>query len=214
MKISILCSDQAHPINVYLERWIALHEGIHDIELVRRKSALSGGEILFLISCSEMVTAIERKRYKATLVLHASDLPKGRGWSPHIWSILNGDTELTVTLLEADDKVDSGAIWMQKKVSVPPHALWDEINTVLFSAEVELMGAAIQELGAVKPRPQDPAIESSYYRRREPSDSEVDPARSLESQFDLIRVCDPDRFPAYFQLRGHRYKIVLEKCND
>lgn len=211
MKISILCSDAEHPINAHLEHWISSNEEVHDIELVRRTAALSGGDVLFLISCSELVKAGDRDRYKATLVLHASDLPKGRGWSPHVWAILHGDTELTLSLLEASDRVDSGAIWMQKKIAVPPHALWNEINALLFDGEIELMEAAIRGMGSVTPRPQDPSIESTYYPRRGPSDSKIDPGKSLDSQFDLIRVCDPDRFPAYFELRGHRYKIVLEK---
>lgn len=29
---------------------------------------------------------------------------------------------------------------------------------------------------------------------------------------DLIRICDPDRFPAYFELHGHKYNIRLEKA--
>lgn len=211
MKISILCSDSKHPINAYLERWISSNEGVHEIELVRTKSTLAGGDILFLISCTELVRAVDRERYKATLVLHASDLPKGRGWSPHIWAILQGDAELTLSLLEADDRVDSGAIWIQKKIDIPRHALWDEINDLLFKAEVELMDAAILGIGDIVPKPQDPLVESSYHPRRRPCDSEIDPGKSLDSQFDLIRVCDPGRFPAYFELRGHRYKIVLEK---
>lgn len=211
MKISILCSDSRHPINRHLENWISLNEGAHKIELARNKSELSGGDILFLISCSELVRAADRERYSVTLVLHASDLPKGRGWSPHIWAILNGDTELTLSLLEADDKVDSGVIWMKKKIDVPRHALWNEINDLLFNAELELMDAAVRGMGNIVPRPQDETVESTYHRKRKPADSEVDPGRSLESQFDLIRACDPERFPAYFELHGHRYKIVLEK---
>jgi methionyl-tRNA formyltransferase len=211
MKISILCSDPRHPVNRYLENWISLNEGTHRVQLARKKSDLVGGDILFLISCSELLRAADRARYKATLVLHASDLPKGRGWSPHIWAILNGDTELTLSLLDAEDKVDSGAIWMQMKIDVPSHALWNEINDLLFNAELELMDAAVRGMGGIVPRPQDSTVESTYHPKRGPADSMVDPARSLEEQFDLIRTCDPERFPAYFDLHGHRYKIVLEK---
>ena len=67
---------------------------------------------------------------------HASDLPKGRGWSPHIWQVLEGKQEIRVSLLEAEDAVDSGAIWHQNKLVIPQSALWDEVNEALFDAEL------------------------------------------------------------------------------
>lgn len=214
MKISILCSDPEHPVNEYLHRWIASNSNTHEIRLVRQKAALPGGDLLFLISCAEIVSAVDRRAYRKCLVLHASALPRGRGWNPHIWEIIAGATTLTLTLLEAEDKVDSGRIWAQRHFHVPPHALWDEINKALFDTEMLLMDFALREFDAVDPQEQDLSLGITYYAKREPSDSQIDPAQSIESQFDLIRVCDPKRFPAYFSLRGCRYKIVLEKISE
>ena len=98
-------------------------------------------------------------------------------------------------------------------VSIPKHALWDEINDSLFAAELELMDFALQEFDTIEPQRQDHSIEPTYRAKRRPEDSKIDVSKSLESQFDLIRVCDPLRFPAYFELRGHRYKVVLEKID-
>ena len=46
------------------------------------KVSVRPGDILFLISCSERIGDAYRQKYRHVLVLHASDLPKGRGWSP------------------------------------------------------------------------------------------------------------------------------------
>lgn len=186
---------------------------IHQVELVRKKSELSGGDILFLISCSEIVGSADRSAYRATLVLHASDLPRGRGWSPHIWQLIEGAGEITLSLLEAEDKVDSGRIWKKLKFPVPKHALWDEINARLFDAEIELIDFAVSEFEQIRPTAQDLTIEPSYYARRTPTDSQVDPSQSIASQFDRIRVCDPNRFPAFFELHGKKYKLILEKID-
>ncbi|MBZ0310752.1 MAG: UDP-glucuronic acid dehydrogenase, partial [Anaerolineae bacterium] len=111
MKISILCTDLGHPIIKSLQAWMDdMSSKGHHVALVFDKADLRGGDVLFLVSCSQMIQDAERKKYKATLVLHASDLPKGRGWSPHIWSILCGANQITVSLLEASEPVDSGAI--------------------------------------------------------------------------------------------------------
>jgi methionyl-tRNA formyltransferase len=214
MQISLLCSDEQHPVNDHLKKWISVQQGIHQVELVRRKTELSGGDILFLISCSEIVGQTDRSAYRTTLVLHASDLPRGRGWSPHIWQLIEGADEIILSLLEAEDKVDSGRIWKKLKFSVPKHALWDEINMCLFEAEIELIDFAVSEFERVLPTKQDPTIEPSYYPRRTSADSQIDPSQSISSQFDRIRVCDPNRFPAFFELHSKRYKLILEKIDD
>lgn len=214
MRISVLCSDKRHPVNRHLYDWISEWQGIHEIDLVRKKSDLSGGDVLFLISCSEILNSAERSTYRVCLVLHASDLPQGRGWSPHIWQIVGGAEEVTLSLLEADDKVDNGRIWKKVRVFVPKHALWDEINKLLFDAEIDLMNFAVREFEHVRPVEQDAGIPPSYYPRRSPGDSKIDPRLSIAAQFDSIRVCDPKRYPAYFELYGKKYKLVLEKIDD
>jgi methionyl-tRNA formyltransferase len=214
MRISFLCSDENHPVNAHLQKWAVANSTKHQIELVRKKSDLSGGEILFLISCSEIVNTIDRAAYQASLVLHASDLPRGRGWSPHIWQIIEGAEQITLSMLEAEDKVDSGRVWKKLKFPVPKHALWDEINTKLFEAEIQLIDYAVRNIGLIKPEMQDHCIEPNYYPRRSPSDSKIDPKQSIASQFNKIRVCDPQRFPAFFELHGVKYKITLEKLDD
>ena len=113
MDITILCTDIAHPVNVMLTRWAATHKTQHHITIVRKLSDLLGGDILFLISCHEITTQQHRSLFTASLVIHASDLPQGKGWSPHIWQILEGKNHIVVSLIEAQDSIDSGDIWQQ-----------------------------------------------------------------------------------------------------
>lgn len=214
MKISILCSSPHHPINGALEQWASRNDADHEIRLLRTAADLCSGDFLFLISCSEIVTKEQRSLFDHVLVLHASDLPLGRGWSPHVWEIVRGAEHITVTLLEAEDAVDCGRIWAQKVVSVPRHALHDEINDLLFTAEIELMELAISTRTTIVPRLQSPDIRPTYYPRRTPDDSELSPHKTIAEQFDLMRVCDPVRFPAFFMLHGHKYRLTIEKMDD
>ncbi len=214
MHITILCNDDKHPVNEYILKWMDRAHPSLSVELVRRKKDAQGGHILFLVSCSEVVTKRERARYGACLVLHASDLPEGRGWSPHIWQLSQGAEYLTLSLLEAEDTLDSGAIWKKTRIDIPKHSLWDEINDLLFKAEIDLIDFAIDNFGIVEPKNQIDTSQSQPLRKRTPSDSEIDPSKTISEQFDLIRVCDPNRFPAYFHHLGQRYKIKLEKIDD
>jgi methionyl-tRNA formyltransferase len=214
MKISIICSDPSHPVNPYLSNWVQSQSQNHQINVVRKKTNLTDGDILFLVSCNEIISATERASYDACLVLHASDLPLGRGWSPHIWELAAGATHITLSLLEAESKVDSGKIWRKVKVPVPPTALWSEINHLLFTAEIELMDFALAAFRRNQPAEQPLDVEPTYYRKRTREDSRIDPHHSIADQFDLIRVCDPYRFPAFFEYRGKRFSLKLEKLDD
>ncbi|MEX3011075.1 formyltransferase family protein [Hoeflea sp. TYP-13] len=214
LTISILCSSSDHPIMPFLDNWIKGKSKDHQINLCHSKKDLTGGDILFLVSCSEIVGANMRAAYRATLVLHASDLPVGRGWSPHIWSILEGAGQITVTLLEAEDEVDTGRIWQQVDFPVAEHMLWDEINAALFEAELQLMDFAVAELDTISPWPQPENVVPTYRQRRTAKDSSIDPNGTIADQFNKIRICDPARYPAFFELHGHRYKLSLEKMDD
>ena len=213
MKISILCSDLNHPISPWLERWSLNHRDTHVVSLNRRKDELTGGDILFLISCHEVISSKVRALYGTTLVVHASDLPIGRGWSPHIWQIIEGKNRIPVTLLEAEDAIDSGAIWAQRYIQLGGHETFEEINALLFDAEVDLMDAAVAGFKTIHPQAQD-ARQPTRYRKRTPEDSRIDPYMPIADQFDLLRVADPMRFPAFLEHRGHRYLISIVKDKD
>lgn len=214
MRIDLLCTNPTHPVVPALRRWIATQEDAHDLRLIHDVSEIADGDILYLVSCSQLIGREDRARYSHVLVLHASDLPEGRGWSPHVWDILAGKEELTFSLLTAEDSVDTGAIWAKRRFAVPRHALHDEINDLLFQVELELLDCGIEMVAAgVAPVPQ-PLEGGSFHPRRIPEDSRLDPTRSLEVLFDQIRVADPDRFPAFFEMHGHTYVVTLKKLES
>lgn len=214
MKITVLCSDVEHPINEYLNAWAQEINESHDISIVRTCDELTGGDFLFLISCSELIKAKHRENYRYSLVLHASDLPEGRGWSPHIWGIIKGREVITLSLLEAEDKVDSGRIWLKREIPVEKTAIWSDVNHLLFQAEIKLMNEVLVKHQQIKPYQQNPYIEPTYHRKRTLEDSKVEPSLSIAEQFNLIRMCDPDRYPAWFEMHGHKYKLILEKVEN
>lgn len=210
MNISILCTDRNHPIFPMLQDWISDLSPAYSAGIYENSNDLKGGDILFLISCSEIIGEKVKSLFRSCLVLHASDLPKGRGWSPYIWDILGGANELTICAIEATDPVDSGDVWKKIKISVPRNLIWSEINQLIFDAELQLMAYIIKNYNLVIPTPQTLEGGISYCRKRTREDSEIDPKDSIENQFDLLRICDPNRFPAFVKIRGRKYKLLVE----
>ena len=134
--------------------------------------------------------------FSHTLVIHASDLPHWRGWSPHVWDILSNKDKLTISLLNVEESFDTGDIWKKSHVKLKGSEIYSEINKLLFESEIDLISWACKSIAHKKPTPQD-VCNTSYYPKRIPADSQLDLNKSIKEQFNLLRVCDPDRFPAF-----------------
>ena len=214
MKISILCTNKNHPVNTYIKKWIENNQNIHKIDFFCKKNDLQGGDILFLISCHEIVNEKDRGKFTKTLIMHASDLPKGRGWSPHIWEIINGSSSIVITLFEAKNKVDTGDIWKKIKLKIDSCLLYDEINNLVFDAEMKLMSYAVDNFRDISPEKQVSITDNIQYRLRNKDDSRLDPDKTIREQFNLIRVCDSERFPAFFDLNDCRFQLKIEKISN
>src|SRR5207247_5205011 len=63
-----------------------------------------------------------------TFVFHDSLLPEYRGFSPTVWSIVNGEDHTGVTLFEMDRGVDTGCVVAQERVPIGPE---ETIATVM-----------------------------------------------------------------------------------
>lgn len=209
MDVTVLCTSPDHPILAHLAAWREQMAGQHQIQLCRTRAEVGSGDMLFIVSSDQIITGDIRARFGASLVIHASDLPRGRGWSPLQWQVLEGATEVKVTLFEAVDQVDAGPIWAQSPITLDGTELYDELNAKLFEVELQLMTYALENAPLISPTPQEGA--PTYYRRRTPEDSRLDPDRSIADQFDLMRVADADRFPCFFDFRGERYQVVLRR---
>jgi methionyl-tRNA formyltransferase len=210
--IDVVCSDPEHPVNDWLRRWAVRVGAGHEVRLHERVATLGSGDFLFLVSCTEIVRPEVRDRYRHTLVLHGSDLPEGRGMSPVVWQVLEGRSELTLSLLDAADPYDTGDVWAKKRFVVPRDAVVAEIDALLFDAEIELMDWALEHCDSARPAPQQG--EPTYYPRRRPADSRLDADRSIAEQFDQLRVSDPERYPAFVEVRGRRFAVTLRPLDD
>jgi methionyl-tRNA formyltransferase len=213
MKISILTSDPKHRVVDSLRGWKDLMRQIgHDVQIFFDKKNLIGGDFLFLVSCAQIVRKSERDLFKYVLVLHASDLPIGRGWSPHIWSIIRGSNKIVVSLIEAEDIVDTGKVWVKESFKLYGHELLQEINEKLFNVELGLMTTAVENYAMIKPKIQV-GDAGEYMHKRTPFDSELNIHQSIAEQFNILRIVDNEKYPAFFEYQGHKYVLKIEKVD-
>jgi len=168
-------------------------------------------DVAFYLGCREVTPPEILAQAHRNLVVHASDLPAGRGWSPLTWQILEGRNDIPVCLFDAVEDVDAGPVVYREQLTFNGHELIDEMRQALGQLSVELCERFLAEVAPPAGEPQ--AGELSWYPRRRPADSALDPERSLAEQFDLLRVCDNEAYPAFFDWRGHRYHLRIERAD-
>ena len=169
-----------------------------------------GGRLLVALSYPELIRVDVVEKYDHALVLHGSDLPEGRGWSPVQWQLLEGRVLFTMSLIRIATPVDSGNVVLKRSFKIPKSALYEEISAIIAATQaamiVESLGMTDSDLLGY-PQQGTP----TYLRRRTRADSELDPTKSIASQWDKIRIADGSRFPTFFELEGRKYTLKLEE---
>lgn len=211
LNISI-CSDARSWINDSIPeivlKWLAAG---HRVSWVNDADELPGGDICFFLSYGRIVGSKIRSRYRNCLVIHASDLPKGRGWSPASWLILEGADCIPVKLLEAVDQVDAGPIYSQYLVKLEGNELINDWHALLADATVRLVSDFVAGYPASLLEATVQTGEPTFYRRRRPEDSEVDPTKPLTDIFCHLRIADYNLYPVYFRHLNAEFSLQINR---
>lgn len=166
-----------------------------------------------LVSCGFSyilpIATVEKARF--AINVHATLLPKYRGYRSVPFIIMNGERESGVTIHFISDQMDDGDIILQE--SFPLNSFDTVKSHVRKSLEIEadLLLKAINQLknGNFSRVKQNPNSASTYNQMRTPKDSIVDWNLSLKELYNSIRACDPKEYPAYFYLDGQKVCIKL-----
>lgn len=197
----------------YAEKLVqSINQGHDTAKLIRRHEEIESAHITFYLGCVKITPANILALSERNLVVHASDLPKGRGFSPMTWRILEGKQQLPVSLFEAVTECDAGDIYEQMTLVFDGTELLEELQTKLGNATLEL---ALKFLCQPEcPTGYAQQGEPSFYPRRYPKDSELDVHKSLADNFDLLRTVDNEKYPAFFHFRGEKYQLTINKVKE
>lgn len=179
----------------------------HDVTILHTHHDVEEGDVLILLSCEKKFTQLEKNKFN--LVIHASDLPKGKGWSPLTHQILAGENQIPITLFEANQNIDDGEIYLKDTLNLTGNELIEEIRGKLVLKIFDLIGAFLNNINQMKGTKQ--IGDQSFYPKRSPKDSKLDINDSIQNQFNLLRVVDNERYPAYFEYHGYKYVVKIFK---
>ena len=172
-------------------------------------------EILKPVFRDALITERQLRQNSHNLVVHESALPHGKGWSPLTWQILEGKASFPITLFEAAPRVDSGKIYLQKDMHFTGTELVGDLRRIQGSATVELCMEFVSGYDTIVKNAHEQNGLESFYPRRTAKDSELDEKKSIAEQFNLLRVVDNEKYPAFFIHGGCKYILKIYKgCKE
>ena len=150
------------------------------------------------------------RRSRSNIVVHASELPKGKGMSPLTWQILEGKNRIPLTLFEAVEAIDAGPVYLRAYLDFQGNEILHEMQNSLGVKIMEMCETFLNDWPQILSKGIAQTGEPSFYKKRTAEDSRLDPQKSLAEQFNLLRVVDNERYPAFFEWNGRRYNLKIE----
>ncbi|AJC85237.1 methionyl-tRNA formyltransferase [Campylobacter peloridis] len=206
MKIALLTSPNQWfvPYIKKLQQLIPNSLVYYDHEQIRNY------DIVFILSYHKIISKKFLKANKHNIVVHASNLPQGKGWAPLFHQVIEGKNEIVFTLFEADEKADNGDIYLQETLILNGLELYEELREKQANFTTKLCLDFLKKFHDITKTPQKG--KESFYPKRTPKDHELDINKSINEQFNLLRISNNEEFPAFFYKNGKKFiiKIYLE----
>jgi methionyl-tRNA formyltransferase len=178
--------------------------------VIQSKNDICKGDVAFFLGCFQLIDKELLSRNKHNIVVHESALPEGKGWSPITWQILEGKNLIPIALFEAVDKVDAGDVYIRDEIQLDGTELIEEIREKQGNKTIEMCLLFVKNMRTLEGKKQEG--ESTFYRRRRSEDSELDINKTINEQFNLLRVVDNERYPAFFVKNGIKYILSIRKA--
>lgn len=214
MKIQLLTSKNSwlntkkkERVKKFLSNFTSQISLIYSYKKIKKKN-----DILIILSYFKIIPEEFLKISKHNIVVHESDLPNGKGYSPLSWQILEGRIKIVFTLFEASPKLDSGVYYEKKKIHFKKDMLFEEIKNKQLESSLSMVSKFIKKFRDKKKiRYFTQNGKSSYYKKRSKDSSKLNIKKSLLKQINLLRIVDNENYPAFFFYQKKKYLIKIHK---
>jgi len=139
------------------------------------------------------------------LNLHPSDLPKYRGPAPVQWTLINGESETAVCIMQTDAGMDTGPVVARWRTPVEPDETALELAERLRDKGIELLLETLSCLEDLRPEPQ--AGQATHAPMLEKAHGRIHwdhPARQIYNRYRGVQPWPG----SWFEHRGRRVKVI------
>ena len=145
--------------------------------------------------------------------IHGSLLPKYRGRAPHIWAIINNETNIGITAHKIDEGCDTGDIISNVKILIEKHETGHDILNKFKLHYFNLISDVLKkiETGQIEFIKQNENL-STYFGKRTPDDGRIDWNWQKERIHNWVRALSYP-YPGAFSYIGNK-KIIIDEVAE
>ena len=184
-------------------------KNINKIKIYWNIKKISNYDLVFIVNYTKIIPKNFLKKNRYNLVVHSSDLPKGKGFAPLQWQILENKKKIVFSMIKINNKVDSGDIVMKSIIKLDGTELYDELRELQAKKILKMINRVIKIFPKLKLKTQ--RGKSSFYKKRSAKDSEININQSIKSQFNKLRIVNNKKWPAFFYFKNIKYILKIYK---
>jgi methionyl-tRNA formyltransferase len=149
---------------------------------------------------------------KYAINFHGSLLPKYRGRTPHVWAIINNESETGITAHMMSEGCDEGDLVHQEKISISTNSTGADILNKYVEVYPTVISHVMEaiESGNIMLAKQD-GTKATWFGKRTPEDGEINWAWQKERIFNWVRALArpyPGAFTFYQNNRIEIHRIA------
>ena len=210
LKIAILLDKKNDWLKDYLHG-LKLKNKKNNFKIFYDYKKIKNFDLVFILGYTTILPLSLKKINKLVLIVHESNLPNGKGFSPLQWQILKGKNLIIFSLIDLNKDIDSGDIYDQIKLKLNGNELFNEIRAKQAQTTFKLINIFLKKYPLIKKTKQKGR--STYFRKRTIKDGKLNINKSINAQFNLLRIGNNDKWPSYFIKNGVKYILKIYKEN-
>lgn len=151
------------------------------------------GDLFVVVAFRMLPESVWRLPKYGTFNLHASLLPQYRGAAPINWAIIHGETETGVTTFFIDEKIDTGAVIFQEKITIDitdtAGSLHDKLMTMGSVLVLQTVHAIAEDKIRTTIQPKSEGLKTAYKLNN--NNTKIDWEAAPTKIINLIRGLNP-----------------------
>ena len=166
-------------------------------------------DLMLVLGWYFMIPRIVRESVPLECVgIHASLLPKYRGWAPVSWAIINGELNTGITFFYMADGVDNGLIIAQESFIIEDSDTCLTAYEKATQASIKVLREYLPQIAAgTAPRISQDESQATYSPQRKPEDGLINWSWSAKRIRDFIRAQTRPYPGAFTYIEGKKVTI-------
>ena len=176
----------------------------YSVKLARKHSEIKKGDALFILGCKSLLKKSVLIKNKFNLVIHESDLPRGKGMSPVSNQILKKRKKIICSMFNATQKMDNGPIVLKDSFEVKRDDFYEEwrlkqgMTTIKMCLKFLNLKQIVLKCQKGKP---------TYFKKLNKNMFEININSSIKKQHQILQAADFKKFVPFFKIKKKIFYI-------